>query len=699
MNSLRTSLLGLPLLWRINLIGVVALVLAYAANRLGWLPLVALIGSLAFFIPSINAVATFERLSGCGQSGVRFSLWTLIFSLIITPAAIGSIAIATGGNPIEFARPAFLVWWALSFTAALVCAQFSQPPVVTGEPVHRREIFWLAGLFLLIFAGAAVIYPFIPEADGYTYLLKLGSVVEDPTQLSTDGRPLFTVLINLIGELTGYGPYWVLKLGLPLLGFGIVLGLHALLQRVIERPWLRVVLALTPIFIPVVFQELLISRPQSIFLLVLGPSLYLLTQLSRERGFPGSVYWLGLLLLVGLVGLKVHALFAFLILISIIGLIVFYADKIRRRPLNAAVTALIAATALYPWVEEVGIVGDLAELGKLFADAFRHNDFHWWFLDRYRNVDGNEVGWPGITAAFYYLYNLGLFLPGLVAVWLLARNNPPKAAAAPSVWPIWVMIVIFLVIAEVAPRFELAFLPDRAWLFVALGLAYVAPLSLARLLKGAPMVRAAIIGLAVASVVANWGLAHAKQGWIDPRDYQAGVFLKDELPRNAAILSQGGNHVLIRYYADRHMVRPPTEVVMTDDGAAVERYLVDQARRIQLENALSREKRIVLQASIASVRTQLKDPHPGSIELLETHLQILEDQYAAELENARLIRTSYIGSNVPVYFLYSRNKFDSIYGGRAWWQASNFYNAPLENFNRYPVVYNDNGVTIWEIRK
>ena len=61
-----------------------------------------------------------------------------------------------------------------------------------------------------------------------------------------------------------------------------------------------------------------------------------------------------------------------------------------------------------------------------------------------------------------------------------------------------------------------------------------------------------------------------------------------------------------------------------------------------------------------------------------------------------------LASQKPIYIMYSKDKFKSLYGKREWWKVSNFFDANLGKFNssnNYKVVYDNNGVTIWKLEK
>jgi|GEM_PF-1369835 len=697
----------LPNYLKLNLVAAVSFLLAYLLNLADWPYLLMIVGIIIFLLPGINLGLAINQLSGMRQAPLSLLLWVIILSLILTPAATETLSrLVFQGSPFHYNLLAFLLWWALTL---VITALFHPATKKPGEKISfdlgvpRKELIGLLLGFGLIVGVAMLLYPFIPEADSYTYLMRLRTVEADPSKLATEGRSLFLILTDLMTALTRISGYWLYKLVLPLAHFVIALSVYLASQPLLKVGWQRVAVSLLPFVVPVILQELLISRPQSVFVLTFSASLYLAGQLSLARTTPGASFWLVALVALGVLGLQIHALFVVVILLSVIGALVLFWPKITQRPFQAVAIAAMVATALYPWVASTGILGDLKELGYLLINTLKEGHFTFWFLDNYRNVDGNEAGWPGITALFFYSYNLGLFLPALfvgLMVWRQRQSVPAQTRR--GFWPIFLSLGLFLLVAEVAPRFGLAFLPDRAWLFLALSLSALTPLLIARLkLVRLPQpVYLSLIAAASLSLAANWGVTYAKQGWLEVKDYPVIEFIRAETPPNSVFLTQGSNHVLIRYYTERRMIRPPEELFMSSDAEAVERYLAERAetRRIGLVN--NAQKRADFKLTLGQAASAYENASLVTRETLKSRLEFLQTAYEAAIAEFASIEYSYPTAAAPTYILYSRNKFDSLYGQRAWWLNSNFFGANLEKFtSRYPIIYNQHGVTVWEVRR
>lgn len=686
----------------INAIAAVLFGLGYLMSSLGWNILLVPVGLAVLFLPGFNMTRTLELLTGSRQDAVTKTLWTIIASLTVTPA-VGSIAILLGGGGvIGYGLPGFLAWWALSLIGVIILEHFSKLPTRGRINIDRKELLAVIGVFALSLAGALIIYPFIPEADSYTYLMRLRDIQASPTLFASEGRPLFLVLAQTFNSITGLSPYWLFKIGLPLLGVTMPLTAYLIVSSATKQRWLRIVLALSPLYFPVVFQELLISRPQSAFLIVVVPTLYLIGKLSVERSNPRHIYLLMLLTVIGGIGLKIHTLFALLLPMGLTGIVVFYAPRIIRRPIDALLISIVAIVTAYPWIGQTGVVADLGEVGRLFLVTAKNNHFVWWFLDNYRNVDGNEAGWPGVTALFYYGYNLGVFLPGFVILLLLQRRNKKQTAGINRLilWPFWATGIVFLIVGEIAPRFGFAYLPDRAWLMIALSLSLLVPyLAIAVINKPwAKSYQLVLAGLAVAAILSSWALSYVKDGWINAKDYAASSYLREQTPPTSVFLSQGSNHVLIRYFGERKMVRPLTDIFSTNDPNAVDTYLASVVQQ-RADSLASNAGRVAgLRKDLERVQEKItgqsrEDP------LLLAQRDLIQNQYEVARGERQLIYQDFVAAEGPIYILYSRNKFHSLYAQRAWWRSSNFADADLEKFSsRYPVVFNRNGVTIWKVR-
>ncbi|HSX41725.1 MAG TPA: hypothetical protein VLE93_00045, partial [Candidatus Saccharimonadales bacterium] len=499
-------------------------------------------------------------------------------------------------------------------------------------------------------------------------------------------------------------PYRLYKLILPLGLLTTPVSLYVISQPLLKSRGWRLLAAISPLAFPVVLQEMLISRPQSIFLICFVPILFLLGRLSLNRRQPGNLYWLLASVLIGVVGLAIHTLFAFIVAAGLLSLVVFYWPNIIQRPIESLLIFLGIGVAFYPWISRAGIVGDAIEIGRLFAVTARHSHFRLWFLSHYRNADGNEVGWPGILAIFYYGYNLGLLMIGLLGILALPaffRRRPWRGLNAGQLWPAWLSLAFFGFIAEVAPRFGFAFLPDRAWLFIALSFSLLMPYVLARLVNQ-PFKRKIypifLVSLALLSLIAGWAIGYGKSGWIVSADYPAAAFINAKLSPDAVILSQGTNHVLVRYFAQRLMVRPMTNIFLSSDPNAVQDYLDRQESDYARVRSVNLDERHRLGNELRQIDSAYPNAAASDQLILRIERAAIESEFLSLATAEKQLRLTYPTVNAPIYILYSRNKDQTLYASRSWWRSSNFFGADLAKFTvRYPIIYNQGGVTIWQV--
>lgn len=669
------------------------------------------IGLVIYFFPGHNLALALEQLSGVKHTFSRLITWGFIYSLIITPSVIYLIGLLINRNPITHVFFLFMLWWLITLAILFVFQYIKRTSTgltTIALPLSPRSLMVCIGIFLFILIVHFCLYRYIPEADGYGYLLTLERLKELPHQLVNEPRSVFVILTHCMTTLSTIPAYWLYKGIFPLFSFASLLVMVAM-TRSIPSGWLRWLLIFSPLFAPVVIEEILIIRPQSLFLFTLLPIGYLLAKTSLERKSGGNIFWLLSLLTVSALGTRAHNIFMLLVPIVLIGIIIFYWPKIRKYPADAMVVGLMIMLAVYPWLSNFSFLSGMASLFHLLVDALQAGKVDLWFLDNYTNVDGNPVGWPGWSAFYYYGYNLGFFLPVSIVVigasFFSKQRKPKLSLGWPLFWPIVICLLFFLLVAEILPRFGLAFLPDRAWLFVSLLLtvllvAIFRTLNVARLPKFAPYV---LTAAAVFSILVGWATTYMKQGWVTPADYQSVAFIKENIPHHARFLGQGSNQILVRYFADRNFNSLPVAILLSDDPQDLQRFLENETNQIKSNIIKAQEKLIDNKRVVDELMTQffatdnpeVRQQIIGSITSLLTEYQSLSGIESSNLsEELEQIEAQ------PIYLIYSYNKFSGLYGKRAWWQKSNAMGANLKKFDdHYPLVYNQNGVLIWEVRK
>ena len=658
---------------------------------------------LVFFAPSFNIALALEQLARREEHLPTLVLWATVFGLTLTPAAVYGIGLFVLNVPAAVdPLCAFAIWWALTAIISffLVLVQGGSSGIASGRISAAATREWLVvfAAFLGVLLVNLVLYRYIPEADGYGYLVKLREAAITPLSLVAEPRILFLIIVRLLASLLQIDPYWVFKIVLPAFSFIVIAAIYQLSLPVIRQPWLRVFAALAPLAFPVFLQEMLIARPQSIVVLVLAAALLCVGELLAKPAEPRQWYWVFALTAAGAVGMKVHVLFITTLFLALIIAVRITIPLFRRAPIDAIAIAVGLATLVYPWIMNTGLLSEVQRIIVLLGNAFSVVHLEAWFIDHYRNVDGIEAGWPGWTAVFYYGYNLGFFLPILLVIVLLRRQVDWKIFVRPLYVLATGLITVFLMVAELLPRFGLAFLPDRAWLFIALGVCFVLPPMLNAVSRQSHMLIVLLLGAGVLSIAAGTGITLAKQGWTTVKEYPVASFIRTQTDAHAIFLGQGGNRPLVRYFGDRAFFEAP-DVFLSEDERAAEQYLEEQAVRAPVAVALKRQDIIANELIGLSAKYQREQSLDGRRAVLSAlSLAVLDGRQAladAEFAGAVVPRIE----NVPVYIIYSNDKFSSLYGSRAWWRTFNAADANIEKFSRrYPVVYDSNGTTIWEVR-
>lgn len=686
-----------------------ALVLGLILGQAGvtWLSLpLSLIGLIG---PAFCLVMAIEQMSEGDSSLARFFFTLALLYLIITPLGTYLVhVVAFDPVPVTHIVQSFFVWWALCFFIAECVVGIKRQPTILHtlslDRQTKRELVWISGIFSLVMIANLMIYPLLPEGDGYFYLMKIQERIANPQLFAEETRQGFFVLIHLMSRVSNSDPYWIFKVVLPFAHGIVVLAAYTLIRPHVTESRYRILFSLAPLYFPVVLQEAFISRPQSIFLIAFIPFLSVMADVVTNGHKVRAMYWLIALFLISGAGIKIHTLFGLLPVAIAIALIVYLRHEIAKRPLDAVAIILGLAAVAYPGVIHSRLVPDLQQLAKLFVMAMRNGPFEWWFIDHYRNVDGIEVGWPGISSVFYYGYNMGVFLVPVLffslATVVRGRSFPrfrPQGAA------ITFLVAFFLFIAEIAPRFSLAYLPDRAWLFLALLLAIVVPPLAYPSLKQWGKIGFGLVAIAaITSVAAGSAITYAKQGWVTSNEVKAARYIRDNLPGDAIIIGPSSMQIMVRYYADRPYDHGRPDLFLHPEQYQLDDYLRENEEAYRHILQTVRTNRLNLQFYLREVAEAVARSDVSNAQItqyLDSTAVIVSgtDAYIApQLKTLDI----FMPGDQPIYFVYDRDKFSSLYGQRAWWRTSNFYGADIATLGKiYPVIYDQNGIMIWEVRK
>lgn len=673
----------------------------------GGIYLLWIVGLVAYLLPGLILALIVEQLSGRRSSSSELLLWSTIISLTLIPGVVYYVnKIVFVGNGVFDTLPTFFLVWLMLLTLLIILTLAKR--VESGLlriQVNRKEFREIALTvigFIVILVINFCLYRFIPEADSYWYLLQLRHAQIDPTIIAHDSRAFFLTFVQLISLLTKLSPYLILKFGLPLMFLNVIATCYLSVRSRVNQSFWRIVVGLSPLYFPIILQELLISRPQSLVVLALVPALYLMSEQHKESLLLSRLYWSILLIISGVVGLKIHTLMALLILIGALTTLRISWPVVKARPIDSLVAISFLMILLWPWHSYFLSFGDLGRLTQTAFQTLRHGHLQWWFLSTYRNIDGTEIGWPGLSWIFYYGYNLGLFMPLIIGIFIMIRSGWKyvREKLLVNEWPIFVVAALMLLIAEILPRFGLGLLPDRAWLFLALCGALCVPHLIILIIHQRRGLQVILLATAIGSILIGSYLTHVKQGWVSTAEYQAMLFVKSETISSAVFIGQGGSRPAVEYFGERKFFQSPSQVFMDSNSNVVEQYLSKEGQEYDVALTRIHDRQQELRQAYVSLGSQITDTSESSSKsmLIQQSNQLTLDLKASDFDIMKLSQ-NFILTQTPVYIMYDSTKFQSIYGQRAWWRVSNFYGADTDKFTRsYPLIYNERGVMIWKVR-
>lgn len=655
------------------------LILAYffaliLEKSLSFVFLTYILGTVIFFLPGLNLALALEQIT-IKMGRAKLALWSFLFSLILTPAFI--FYLPMGSEKIAQERETLLSFFLLTFISlslfllAYLWKKGEISPVKIPS-FRKHSAFWIAAaIFILILGAHFLIYPFIPEADGYGYLAATENSIKIGTYAVFDARVIFLTFSTLLFHLTKIPLFLIYKIIFPLFGIFTWLVFFKISRNLFREKWKVILGSLAPLFFPIFSLDLLIPRPQIVFTLVFPIYLYLLDGLRKvsfQKSWPSH---LALLLLAGF-GILFHQSFFFLIGIHFLATAICFRKSFKLRSFSAYFFLGTAFIAVFSLARIPIFSSYLDNLWSLIKNNFSPADFRWWFLDDYTDTYGEKMGWPGISFLYYYGYNLGFIFPILI---FFAFIKKIKISLKEN----YVYILGFLpffFFAEITPRFGLAYVPNRMWLFVSLTLAFFIPSLFRQLENKMTDKKLKYISLILVSgtLLLNWGLTLEKQGWINMAEFRTAEFIRESTEKNAMFIAPGGSHLAIGYFGKRLAVAPADEFYLQN---------IPEKDRLILDNLTTvlRYRPVVNNKIIDHIPSLMKYVYSGSA-------------LAPDLTHSE--------KQPPIYVFYSQNKFAGIKGNRPWWREMNFFGADLAKFNdaeMYEKVYDKEGVRVWKYRQ
>ena len=189
--------------------------------------------------------------------------------------------------------------------------------------------------------------------------------------------------------------------------------------------------------------------------------------------------------------------------------------------------------------------------------SLKNIGWDWWFIDNAVTVHGAKIGWPGISALYYYLYNGTILIFLALAIWIiyLAGKNKQKPVII-ALMPIGVFFFIHFTIAEILPRLGTVLLPNRSWPYIAAAMIVeivILTNQIRKQKRKEPVRRIlALIMIAISffGIVVTTYASTNMGAMVMSQEKKAIQTIKD-LPSDALIVSTQRNHNLVRIYGQK----------------------------------------------------------------------------------------------------------------------------------------------------
>ncbi|MFZ1720411.1 MAG: hypothetical protein WAU28_03610, partial [Candidatus Moraniibacteriota bacterium] len=563
----------------------------------------------------------------------------------------------------------------------------------------KRNRLLLAALttFAIIHLINYHFYRFIPEWDGYADLINIEKGLENHG-VAQEYRGFFYTSIGVLSTFSGIQPYTIFTVVFIGLQTSLLLVLSRIIQILsIQKKLIETFVYLLALSVPVINMEVDMTRPQNVVIIFLPILIYFIFCFLKERR--PTFFILAAIIAIG--GLNYHEFFIFPLLTYAL----WIASSFFRKALSKKESreSRIIATLILTCIVLVGILatqkigtaqGVIAIIGSILRDISDTSSWRLWFIGSYSSSGVDfQMGWPGLIGAMkYYAYYLSPALALSVAM-LIAALTEKKSLLKNDILirTILPLLIVFFVFAEILPRLNHVYLPERFWLLMDILLILASiPLLRHAIEKFRNRSRTTILAfislLCAIGIAGSFYVAIGKKALTSEIEYRAAMWIRKNTSGSSSFITQAANGPMIDFFAKRTTIPVDPEYFLSEQ-------ILEQNPETEIDH-LNRyvDKRTLEINSIVNRYTA------NRISFFEFADKI-EEQKALLKKTENEIRALEKLIDQPRYVIYSFDKFDTIYRERKWWMRGNAYGANLEKFNRtYPLVYQNGGVYIWKVR-
>jgi hypothetical protein len=576
------------------------------------------------------------------------------------------------------------------------------------EILPKKEFFtkhWPLILGLVLFVFLHLInfhfYKFVPEWDGYSDMIKTEEMLESG-DISVEYRSFFISSVGILSAFSKTDPYQIFSFWFIILQTTLLFVLYELLKiHGVKNKMTQFFVLLGALSVPVLNMEIDMIRPQNITIAFLPVFIFFLYRAISQK----SAFFWSLSFLICAFGLNYHEFFTFFFVIFF-GFLLFHLFKKflfeSKDKKDKLILALILITLILLFLLSNQYIKSLPFIWHIIKSIATNivnvENWRWWFLGNY-NTDGPDLqlGWPGIGGAVqyygYYLSPFVLFVL-LANLYFFLKNKYVWKNTLPLI--ITPLFLVMFAFAEIFPRLNFVFLPERFWVFIGiLTLLSLVPLiqnfEKTSLDKNSKKIIASLgIFCLTLGIGGSFFVAKNKMALTAKEEIPVIEWIKENTPEDSIFITQGSNGPLVRYFSKREALSPSKEFFLSEK---IEPCPIEAG--LEILNKVKQEKieKISSELNLISIEEEIEK------ENLEKLFEDLKNDLISYKKIEERVSKKEKTIETPLYVLYSNNKFSSIYAKREWWRNSNFYGANLEKFNdAFELVYNENNVKIWKVR-
>jgi hypothetical protein len=430
-----------------------------------------------------------------------------------------------------------------------------------------KKVFLFFGFVFLIYAGVVGLvvtaYYALPDFDPYYWMSRTQACVADrfnPGCFSE--RYLYEGLNLLFTYSSKIDIYAYFKYVFPFIS--LVLIFPALLVAKSAKTVAgKMVIALLPLCIPSTLLYLLTPMPQAMAIVLSFYFLYWLSYsyLSGNKLFyylagamTAFIFWyheVGIFFLI----------IWFIVEISYSGKKIFFYLRFRK-----IVSILLMLLLLLSMVYLKAPYNFAVFWIKNISSSF-HLAPNFMFPASYVNIDGNNMGWPGVIGvAKYYLFYVGplLLVLFVYSTYCVLKEKKQLIQKIKMISISREMVILsvafsfFFAFAEVMPRLlNYSFLPERVWIFAGITILFILFLILrdweTNLLMRYGLLCCVFIGI-VGAIYVN----HQKSFMLPNYRLNAAKWIRENLPGERILLSRGDKNLLQYFTQSRYYIMPET---------------------------------------------------------------------------------------------------------------------------------------------